>query len=355
MTKHERVNDISKLLEMLPEKDLSELVNDVYNRLTANGAKPSISRAFDRLSLSACAHCGSEHFVKNGKDRNGNSRYICRECGRSFTALTNTVLNGTHKTASVWKLYVKNMLDGLSLAECAKRCGISVPTAFVWRHKILCALSKQSFDHAYSGLMEMDEMFVRISYKGNHTKSKDFVMPRNTHKRGSDGCDPSNKSKVSVLCVVEREKSFSAVVPCRGMINKPLLDGLFNGRLSDESVVMTDGLRAYKQYFGTTNVQHVSLPRLGGNVHKVNVVGPYHINNVNAMHSRLRGFLKKYNGVSTKFLSNYLALFLWMENHKDEDKNTIICDTVSAGGTYVSALQLREWVPAPDFAPPSAA
>lgn len=351
MTKTEKKKDAAKLLDLLNEKDLSEVVNDIYNRLMASGSQPSLSRAFEKTSVSACIHCGAVHFIKNGKDAKGNARYLCKECGKSFTALTNTALKGTHKDASTWKTYVENMLEGRSLAECAKRCDISVPTAHVWRHKILNALSEESFDHEYSGMLEMDEMFVRISYKGNHKNSKDFVMPRDPHKRGSDGHDPSNKAKVSVLCVVERGKRFSGVIPCRGFINQPLLQNLFDGRLSDESVVMTDGLRAYKNYLDTTNVQHIILPRFGSNITKARVVGPYHLNNVNALHSRFRGFLLPYKGVSTKFLNNYLGLFLWLENHKEIGRKALVCDIISTTGTYASTMQLRRLAPTPDFAP----
>lgn len=246
---------------------------------------------------------------------------------------------------------MENLLEGRSLAECAKRCGISIPTAHVWRHKILSALSEESFDHGYSGLIEMDEMFVRISYKGNHTKSKTFVMPRAPHKRGTDNHTPGNRTKATVLCVVERGKRFSGVIPCRGLINQPILETLFDGRLSDESVVMTDGLRAYKQYLDTTNAQHIVLPRFGYNAHQVRVIGPYHINNVNALHSRFRDFMQPYKGISTKFLSNYLALFLWLENHKNEDRHAQVCDVISSVGTYTSVMQLRQRAPEPDLAP----
>jgi len=35
--------------------------------------------------------------------------------------------------------------------------------------------------------------------------------------------------------------------------------------------------------------------------------GIYHLNNVNAYHSRLKRWLRPFNGVSTKHLPNYLA------------------------------------------------
>ena len=34
------------------------------------------------------------------------------------------------------------------------------------------------------GIVEVDEVFIRESYKGNHSKSTIFKMPREPRKRG---------------------------------------------------------------------------------------------------------------------------------------------------------------------------
>lgn len=36
------------------------------------------------------------------------------------------------------------------------------------------------------GIVEADETFFAVSYKGNHKKSKTFVMPRPTHTCGKN-------------------------------------------------------------------------------------------------------------------------------------------------------------------------
>lgn len=43
--------------------------------------------------------------------------------------------------------------------------------------------------------------------------------------------------------------------------------------------------------------------------HGVKKRGIYHLNNVNAYHSRLKRWLRPFNGVSTKYLPNYLTWF----------------------------------------------
>ncbi len=350
MEKNFTLDEVMSLLKNLPENEVRSIVDDIYNKLSSKEKVDASVYSFSNEHAFACRHCGSVNFVKNGKDRHGHTRYICKDCGKTFSDTSNTVISGSHKDSHTWKTYIQAMLDGCSLEACAKRCGISVPTAFVWRHKILNALNENTFNHSFTGLVEMDEAWVRISYKGNHSKSADFVMPRKSYKRGSDNREQTNGSKACVLCAVERNKGYSAIIPCRGLINSKLLSDCLDDKLSDDCIVMTDGLGAYGLYFKNTNIEHIVL-KAGGHNEKPTVKGAYHLNNVNALHSRLKMFLNKYNGVSTKYLHNYLALFLWIENNKHLQKFDLICDKMSKNGAYISATQLHQFAPTPDFAP----
>ncbi len=51
------------------------------------------------------------------------------------------------------------------------------------------------------GIIEADETFFAIFYKGNHSKSKTFTIPRKAHKRGHSGLF---KEKVCVPYAVNR-------------------------------------------------------------------------------------------------------------------------------------------------------
>ena len=72
------------------------------------------------------------------------------------------------------------MMLGLSVRKSAEICGINKDTAFIWRHKILDALQNMASDVKLDGIVEADETFFAISFKGNHKKSTSFVMPRLT-------------------------------------------------------------------------------------------------------------------------------------------------------------------------------
>lgn len=53
-----------------------------------------------------------------------------------------------------------------TLSQTAQRSGVSIPTAFNWRHKILDNM-KNLEDDSLSGIVEADDTFFLHSQKGN--------------------------------------------------------------------------------------------------------------------------------------------------------------------------------------------
>lgn len=50
--------------------------------------------------------------------------------------------------------------------------------------------------------------------------------------------------------------------------------------------------------------------------------GIYHIQHINAFHSKLKGWMFKFHGVATKYLANYMYWFKWLQFF-DTEKDTI--------------------------------
>lgn len=59
-----------------------ELVGDVVRAAMFDDA------AGDGYEVERCPRCGSVAIVKKGKSRNGEQRYLCRDCGRTFSGST---------------------------------------------------------------------------------------------------------------------------------------------------------------------------------------------------------------------------------------------------------------------------
>ena len=45
----------------------------------------------------------------------------------------------------------------------------------------------------------------------------------------------------------------------------------------------------------------------------------YHIQHVNSWHSRLKKWMERFNGVSTKYLNYYLVWYRWLEKTKSQE------------------------------------
>ena len=326
----ELLNDILSDLSALRKDDLKTLADKVFDLLSGRNEDKSVYRFSSDTKPSECKKCGSTHTYKYGKNSKGYQKYRCSDCGAIFSSVSSTVFCHTQKNAETWKTFILCTLEGRTLQYCADKCGISVPTAFSWRHKILNAMSSCQFENQFSGMIEVDEMFVRVSYKGNHSKSKHFAMPRPAFKRGSDNRSTLGKDKACVVCVAAREKSYSGIVTHRGALTTTVLSQVFDGHIADDTLVLTDESHAMKKYFSNLPCGHVALRSSITGMKTRSTVpvvkGPYHINNINALHGRFRSFLSQYKGVSTKHLNRYLSLFLWLENVKD--KKTILDKTI---------------------------
>lgn len=99
------------------------------------------------------------------------------------------------------------------------------------------------------------------------------------------------------------------------------LQQALNGRLVKDSVLCTDGFRAY---IGVARQQEIIHKRLdvAGGIRTIERV--FHIQNVNAYyHSRLKEWINRFHGVATKYLEHYLGWFRYLDNDGDKNKNSM--------------------------------
>lgn len=162
---------------MLSLSELKEAINNLSPRakeeilsvLKSSEHIPNLSTELEEARFSKgifCPKCGcTEGIVRYGKYRD-KQRFLCRSCNKTFCYTSNSLIKGTHKSLSVWEEYIKCMFYGLTIKKTAQRCNISTGTAFIWRHKILDVLTARKDKNKLSGLIEADETFFRVSYKG---------------------------------------------------------------------------------------------------------------------------------------------------------------------------------------------
>ena len=206
-----------------------------------------------------CPICGCTHVIKNGHEKNGTQRFLCLECGKSFVITTNSIASHTRKPVATWEKFIDCMLRGLSIRQSATECGISNDTAFTWRHKVLDALQQMAESVKLDGLVEADETFFPVSYKGNHTKGT-FRMPRKPHKRGHmTKLRGLSKEKVCVPCAVNRSGLSIAKISNLARIKTAGLEEVLSDRIEPDSHIITDKASAYQKYAAAHSLDLVQL------------------------------------------------------------------------------------------------
>ncbi len=216
--------------------------------------------------------------------------------------------------------YAKCMILGYSIRKSAEMVGVCVKTSFFMRHKLLDAVRAYIGIGNLEGIIEMDETFFAESFKGNRKKSKTFIMPRKSRKRGKE--IKLRGISHEQVCVT----SFWICV-CMGRISSADLKRAYNDKIDSQSIICSDSHKSYIQFTKDFALEHV---RIKTGRHKN---GVYHINHVNSLHSNLKEWIRRFKGVATKYLANYLYWFKWLEKTKhDKDllrMRTLVLDGVS--------------------------
>ncbi|MFZ5975753.1 MAG: IS1595 family transposase [Bacillota bacterium] len=257
----------------------------------------------------ACPICGSISVVRHGT-YNGRQRYLCKDCHKTFSDLTNTPLSRT-KFPDKWIPFVECMLKGYSLRKSAEIIGVSYVSLFYWRHKLLTALTEME-NNAFDGIVEMDETYFLHSEKG-----KKNLKNRKARKRGgASKLRGISHEQVCVLVARDRSKNTVSKVSCMGRIRTEKVDELVGSFLSPSNILCTDGWRAYKTYAKDKGMEYYALKD------RHVLKGIYHIQNVNSYHSRMKKWLDRFNGVASKYLDNYLAWFKFLDSKGFEDNTT---------------------------------
>lgn len=252
-------------------------------------------------SLGACPHCGHAEFARWGRTGTGDQRYRCGGCRKTFTSLTGTPFSRLHDKTKLLE-NAACMKDLLSVRDAADRLGVHRNTAFRYRHLMMPLLDKHQPGELL-GVAEADEAFFRRSYKGQKRG-----LPRPAHKRGTPASKRGiSREQVAVLTAIARgsRNSFITVLP--SVPSAATIGAALGPVLKPDTVLVSDSASAYKTAAKTLGVVVRQIPR---GTHKL---GPYHIQNVNALHSRIKEGLRPFRGVATKNLPVYLAWFRFFD------------------------------------------
>lgn len=271
-------------------------------------AEPPLARPADRVGVASvaelgqcrvdrvgCPHCDNRAVVAWGR-ASDLPRYRCKACLRTFNALTKTPLANL-RMKDKWAAQSEAMIDGVSIAKAAQRCGVHYTTAFRWRHRFLASLAGDK-PKALTGIVEGDETFILESFKGKRSD-----MPRKSRKRGGKSAK-RGLSAEQIPVIVARDRHGATTDAVLAKLNRVAIAAALDGVVTAANEFCCDGGTAIVAFARRAGIAAHVLPMPG----KPNPQAPdFHLNNVNAYHGRLKEWMRRFHGVATKNLPNYLG------------------------------------------------
>lgn len=246
------------------------------------------------LSKKECIFCKSKRVRKWGRQCNL-QRLHCHDCGKTYNALTGTPLARLRKKEQ-WLKMAAALKESLTIKNTAEKCDTSIPTAFRWRHRFLHA-AKADMAVKLVGIAEADETYFLESDKGKRN------LPRKARSRGGKATKRGlSTEQISVLVARDRTGGIvDAILPDKSTRSIKIALG---SKVCRENILCIDGGNAL---WGFVCQEKIPCKVITADKHVHERSPIFHIQNVNGYHRRLKEWMARFHGVSTKYLPSYLG------------------------------------------------
>jgi transposase-like protein len=294
-------NQIKELLANL--KNLSQVEKDlIKDEVLKEFTKiTKTSNSNDFLSKNKqlyCNICYSKNIIKFGVQRNGNQRYFCRNCRKTFSISKQTTIYKSHNFLDTWLDFLRFMDLRISLRKKAEQIGIALPTAFYYRHKVMYAVKNIIENIKIDGDFYFDETYVKKSYKG---KNEHYGVIE--EKRGI------SDNLVSIFVAINDKN----ICICRrvgyGHVDTETLVNELKPYIVHKSTAIAD---KNKSYWNLGEKLNIKITLYDSKIEKEK------LKPINIFCSELKSYLKPLKGVATKYLQDYLNWFCILKMVKTE-------------------------------------
>jgi transposase-like protein len=247
-----------------------------------------------------CPRCGARAVQRWGSF-SCRQRYRCLGCRRTFSDLTGTPA-AYSKRLPLWEPYSRSLAEGLSVRRAAQRVGIHPATAFRWRHALLDELRRQDVDRLIDWI-ELDSLWFRYSEKGRRVtrRAQPPTVACQTPAGTAPACArPWELLGANVLVASDRRGHVVTTlvnVSTRPRINRQELDAVLARRAEAGTikVLCADPLRFAPATFWPRPGQ----PRCVMATGRAGAM-------VRAYRCRFMEWMRRFRGVATRYLRNYL-------------------------------------------------
>jgi len=325
-------HSLYQLIEKLPFGDFKYAIQlfaqmeklDFHEELSLITAI-DFQRRLEKLGVNnACPSCGSSHHTIHAI-RKEIKRYRCKDCGKTYTLFSGTVLEKTKWHWDIWVRFLELTIHGHSLNDIQSTLenefaciNINHKTVFLMRHKLIYVLGQMS-KIKLTNYVHMDGITIRESQKGsrtlvNHKNLKIERKPRTG--RLSVKTQASDVAFATIATAVD--SSGHCICNVIGMGDSDPED-IFNALkhyLEDDSQPTTEP--SHKK---TAEIQNAkTLPCDKATLtfdyfRELNMSGMSSSDMTLKLHADIQKFIcQDMANVSTKYLEDYIGFFTYMRN-----------------------------------------
>lgn len=319
MRKHNFNKKGSSYREIFKAEKISEIEKLYVNNLSLiydQNHKSQIYRYASFLPEKRfCPYCGSTYIKKNGKSKIGNQRYICNECGRTFTKTKNTLFNSSKVPIETRFSFLELLFHNATLNQLAKATKTTIKTVFYRQKKIFQTLKDYQNTVELNGLALIDETFVKV-------KETDF-----TYKHKNIKVQKRGMANSYCICVgIDHQGYCFAQISGRSKLSENQSLKIYLPKLKNITRLIHDGEKAHKVLVEKLSCKEtISLS-------KDNKNGPSPLSKVDGLCRAIKHFLEVHEGYDKKNLQDYLNLFVFVHNElakHDDDTYKCVVDLLN--------------------------
>ena len=240
-----------------------------------------------------CPHCQCPRVHRCGS-ASGLQRWRCLACWRSYNALTNTPLARLRKKAA-WLPYLQCVLESRTVRAAANLVGVHRTTSFRWRHRFVPGAARKRPERL-EGMVEADETYLLESQKGSRH------LTRPPRRRGGVATRRGvSREHACLLVARDRSRRTLDFHTGRGPVSAARLKDCLLPVLAPDVLLISDSAAAYGVFARDASIAHAAINLRAG----IRARGVIHLNHVNGWHARFKTWLRRFNGIASRYLVNY--------------------------------------------------
>ena len=249
------------------------------------------------VKIKECVYCKSRKIICYGHSKKGRQRYLCKDCGRTFTIVTKSFFKNSRISYEQWLKLMECEMIGSSLKETSYQTRLSVTSCFYLRHKLYKALEEAQAEKLKKDV-QLDTTFLDISFKGMKNTPKPIKGSKKNPK--SESFPHMKDSHVCIFTAADEKGGILFLISGYGAESSAKYQ-LHIDRYDQRCRIISDGSSSIRKF---CKDNHFRCTALTEGYHKTKE--GKHISDVNSLHSDLKDLIRKKRNVSIRHLQGYL-------------------------------------------------